>query len=102
MPYADKYKQHAYVVRKRQKKKIAAVAYKGGKCVLCGYSKNVGSLAFHHLDPNGKEFGIGGLGVNLSWERLKQELDKCVLLCHNCHGEVHSGMVSLTTLVVAM
>ena len=62
--------------------------YKGGKCIECGYDKCPAALEFHHTDPSKKEFGIGG-GYNRSWEVIKLELDKCVMLCSNCHHEKH-------------
>ena len=48
---------------------------------------------FHHLDPELKDFGISG-NANRSWDKIQVELDKCVLLCANCHSEVHAGIVS--------
>lgn len=50
-------------------------------------------MEFHHVDPSSKLFGIGS-GDTRSWETVKAELDKCVLLCSNCHKEVEAGMVS--------
>lgn len=76
------------VARKRFRLKIKCVEYKGGKCELCGYNKSVKSLCFHHVDPTQKEFSISG-NFALSWDRIQKELDKCQLLCHNCHGETH-------------
>lgn len=73
--------------RKYQMKDMA-IAYAGGKCTKCGYNKSVASLCFHHLDPSTKEFTIGSK-YNLKWERIKNEIDKCILLCHNCHDELH-------------
>lgn len=75
--------------------KQKCVSYLGGACKLCGYSKSLGALIFHHINPDEKEFGIGGAHT-IKWTRIKQELDKCVLLCANCHAEVHSGMVTLS------
>ncbi len=74
--------------------KIKAVSYKGGCCIICGYDKCVSALSFHHIDPKTKDFGISG--KTISWERVQAELSKCVLLCHNCHAEVHSGIVALS------
>jgi len=71
-----------------QKIKERAVEYKGGKCEICGYNKCMRSLDFHHLDPHEKEFGIGSRGSR-SWKRVKKEVDKCILVCSNCHGEIH-------------
>ena len=70
--------------------KVKAVEYKGGCCEKCGYNKYVGALEFHHLDPTQKDFAIGSKGYTRSWEKVKKELDKCILVCANCHREIHS------------
>lgn len=88
-------KTKLYVTNYRKKQKRAAVEYKGGKCQLCGYDKCVEALQFHHLDPNEKDFGIGGKGETRKWETIKTELDKCICLCANCHAEVHAGLASI-------
>lgn len=72
----------------QQDKKIQAINYKGGKCVKCGYNKYAGALDFHHLDPSKKDFTIARR-KNCSLETIKPELDKCILLCRNCHAELH-------------
>lgn len=73
--------------------KQKCVDYKGGKCEICGYNKCLRSLDFHHKNPNEKDFDIGsstyGKKIVRNWDRLKPELDKCMLLCKNCHGEIH-------------
>lgn len=79
----------------RKKQKIKAVEYKGGKCVICGYNKCYEALHFHHLDPTKKDFGISKSGNTFIWDKLKEELDKCVCLCANCHAEVHAGIIEL-------
>lgn len=79
-----------------KERKEMCVEYKGGKCAMCGYNKCVGSLVFHHIDPTQKDFNISRWTSSLSsFERVRPELDKCVLLCANCHGEVHAGIVKL-------
>ena len=83
------------VVSFRQRQKLRAVEYKGGSCCICGYNRCVRSFDFHHVDAKEKSFGIG-CGSTKSWDRVRKELTKCVLLCRNCHGEVHDGMVDLT------
>lgn len=70
--------------------KIKGIEYLGGKCNLCGYHRCVGSLHFHHRDPNEKSLDWNTLRHH-NWERLKVELDKCDLVCANCHGEIHWG-----------
>lgn len=73
----------------RQKKtKQLAVNYKGGKCSNCGYSKCIAALEFHHVDPNTKDKDYFNSRGGLT-DALKIELDKCVLLCANCHREEH-------------
>jgi hypothetical protein len=73
--------------RHRWQLKQFMVRYKGGKCQLCGYNKCLRALDFHHADPKEKDFQFGA-NHNFSWERLRQELDKCILVCRNCHSEV--------------
>jgi hypothetical protein len=67
---------------------------KGGKCVFCGYNKYIGSLDFHHTNPNEKKYSISDLRT-YSFDTLKIELDKCILVCRNCHGELHGGLINL-------
>jgi hypothetical protein len=83
----------AAVIKRRRKLKILAVAYKGGKCEKCGYSKCIDALEFHHMDPSKKEFGLSARGITRAWSIVKLELDKCKLLCANCHREVHAVLV---------
>lgn len=76
-------------------KKKRAIEYKGGKCVKCGYKKYYGALEFHHADPSKKEFQIG-TNLSKAWEKLKKELDKCILICSNCHKELHAEIRNYT------
>jgi len=76
------------VAKRRKKIKLMAVAYKGGKCERCGYDKCVDALDFHH--KGGKDFSISDKGYTRSWEKVKEEIDKCELLCANCHREEHA------------
>jgi DNA-binding CsgD family transcriptional regulator len=76
-----------YVVDWRKRTKVKLVEYKGGCCIKCGYNKSMNVLQFHHLDPSKKDFTIGG--KSWSYERLKEEVDKCILVCANCHIEIH-------------
>lgn len=74
----------------RQRTKEKAVKYKGGKCEIdgCGYNKCIWALDFHHKDPNEKDFQFSKYS-NHSWDRIKKEIDKCILVCSNCHREIH-------------
>jgi hypothetical protein len=67
------------------------VDYKGGGCCLCGYDGCLQALDFHHLDPAKKRFTIAG-GHTRSWASLRTELDKCMLVCSNCHIELEPGV----------
>ncbi len=87
--YRERIKKNVIAFRQRQK--LKALEYKGSCCQICGYNRCVRSLVFHHLNEFEKEFGIS-TGATRSWKKVKIELDKCVLLCQNCHGEVHAGM----------
>jgi DNA-binding transcriptional ArsR family regulator len=72
--------------------KQQAVDYKGGCCEKCGYSKYNGALEFHHLDPSKKDFNIGALKNYTFSSKIKEELDKCILVCANCHREIHGNV----------
>jgi DNA-binding CsgD family transcriptional regulator len=72
----------------RQKLKEKAVEYKGGRCEKCGYNKCIIALEFHHMNPLEKDFNIGKNSM-LAWGKVKKELDKCILVCANCHREIH-------------
>ena len=77
----------------RKNVKMKMVEYKGGKCEICGYNKCIEALEFHHINPKEKDFNISG-GTK-SFNSLKSELDKCILVCANCHREIHSGITKL-------
>lgn len=79
-----------YAVKRFRKYKAQAVAYKGGECEVCGYKKCLGSLDFHHKNPASKDLNWNKMR-HWKFEKVKKELDKCVLVCRNCHGEIHYG-----------
>ena len=85
-----KLKSNVMVHRKRTKLKL--VEYKGGCCETCGYNKCVEALEFHHIDETTKEFPLSGSTKSLV--RQKAEADKCIMLCANCHRELHAGLMS--------
>lgn len=90
--------ERAAKLQKRLKRK--AVDLMGGKCQVCGYSRSIRALGFHHLDPSKKDFNISTNNTK-SWARVQEELKKCVLLCANCHGEVHDGLLDVANLARA-
>ena len=83
------------VVKRRKKIREMAIVYKGERCSICGYNKCLKALEFHHVDSTGKDFGISEKGYTRSWNQVRSELDKCILLCANCHREVHEGVTQL-------
>lgn len=72
--------------------KTQALEYKGSKCFLCGYDKCPRALHFHHRNPKEKSFTFPAYR---DWPAYKRELDKCVLVCANCHAEIHAELVTL-------
>lgn len=77
------------VKKRRLELKHKSIEYKGGACINCGYDKCIAALEFHHTESEKKDFGISANGYTRSWEKVKKELDKCILVCSNCHREIH-------------
>lgn len=91
-PHEDENMSHAQAVTiKRRAIKKMLIEYKGGKCEHCGYDKCMRALEFHHLNPNEKDFGLSRC-LSKSVSSLKKEVDKCILLCSNCHAEEHERL----------
>jgi len=90
-PEIKKKNNYLHVKSSRQRNKIRAIEYKGGKCEICSYDSCTAALEFHHKDPSIKDFGIS-TNSNKAWSKIKIELDKCVLVCANCHREIHFKM----------
>lgn len=89
-------KQSDCVKKWRENCKLRIIEAMGGKCVICGYNKCSHALALHHLDPSKKEFPLASIRANpKNWISIIEELRKCVLLCHNCHSELHSGIINI-------
>lgn len=76
----------------RRRTKVRAVLWFGGTCYGCDEEHQAPLFEFHHWEARDKAFGIAGNGVARSWERTVAELKKCVMLCANCHREVHAGL----------
>jgi hypothetical protein len=76
------------IKEKTDNRKIELINYKGGKCLTCGYDKCIAALEFHHRDPSQKDPDWSKSRKH-KFEKIKDELDKCDLLCANCHREVH-------------
>lgn len=76
------------LAKRRWKKKSRFVNLKGGKCCKCGYNKNIGALQFHHIKNKIVSLDTRNLDI-LAEDVILQELEKCILLCANCHAEEH-------------
>lgn len=78
--------------RKRIKEEL--LEYKGGKCQICGYQKCSSALEFHHLNPEEKDFSLSTTSSYKNIDKMKQEVDKCILVCANCHREIHYKLLN--------
>ncbi len=93
--YKDRRQYLIRAVHARRKKiRRMSVEYKGGRCEICGYDRCIEALDFHHRDTVGKDFSISSKGYTRSWKRVMEELDKCMILCANCHRELHAQVSS--------
>ena len=86
----DKYNKEWQRLRcaRRLRNKQKAIDLLGGECQICGYNECIAALDFHHREGEKKEAKMSVLW-HYSWKRIKKELDKCDLLCANCHRELH-------------
>ena len=67
--------------------------YKSQGCSICGYNKCSKALCFHHIDPTGKDMAVAKLRV-ASVDKLVKEIEKCIVVCANCHAEIHERIES--------
>lgn len=83
---------HEATLERQRNFKRLAIEYKGGKCEDCGIVDNQVIYDFHHIHPNEKDFNISKFRATTWNKKIENELDKCVLLCANCHRKRHSNM----------
>ena len=84
------------VKRWRCATKTRIIEAMGGECQCCKYNACSAALDLHHINSEEKEFSFGAIRANpISWERIVLELRKCVLVCKNCHSEIHFGIRKL-------
>lgn len=79
------------VTKFRQKRKHNLIQLMGGKCCLCGYNKTEQALEFHHINPENKKFQISSGNCHNIQEDIS-EVEKCILVCANCHREIHANL----------
>lgn len=82
----------AGILEARRRQKYRAFQYLGATCYECEREGPPALFEFHHLDSREKAFGISRSGILRPWEEILAELEKCVMLCANCHREVHAGV----------
>ena len=83
------------VWRRKTKQKI--IDGFGGKCCRCGYNEYIGGLDLHHTNVLPKEFSISAaLRKQIPWIKMVVEVKKCIMLCANCHRELHGNIWSLS------
>ena len=82
------------VSQTRRDHKTKLIEAFGGRCILCNYARFQGALKFHHKDPDGKDFSISH-GETWSYSKMFKETKKCILVCANCHREIHAGIIKL-------
>lgn len=78
-------------LERRQRKKEKAIQYLGSECNRCKGTFHHSIYEFHHIDPSQKDLNVSKI-LNSSWEKIKKEVDKCELLCANCHKIRHHEM----------
>lgn len=83
------------VVAHRRRRKLSAVTYMGSTCYACDRDGPPALFEFHHWNADEKDFAISDAGVPRRWTKIVAELEKCVMLCANCHREVHAGVREL-------
>lgn len=84
-----------HVTDRRRRIKRQLVIEAGGACALCGYTRYLGALQFHHPDPSVKSFALSSNGRVRSMAAAREEAAKCVLLCANCHAEVENDIAQV-------
>ena len=72
----------------RSKKIMKGLKING--CAICGYDKCDAALEFHHTNPEDKKFGVTLRSFSRTVKSIKEEINKCILLCSNCHKEIHN------------
>jgi DNA-directed RNA polymerase subunit RPC12/RpoP len=82
---------YEYQVMRSLKRKTHLINLRGGACEICGYNKNLAALEFHHIDREQKESQLDSRTLsNSNMEWIMEEFEKCMVLCANCHRELHS------------
>jgi predicted nucleic acid-binding Zn ribbon protein len=92
----------SYEAQKRRgfARKLNLIKTAGGHCTICGYHRNLAALVFHHTDSIEKDFKLDMRSLsNRKLEPVLREIDKCILVCANCHAELHNPHLELDSLL---
>jgi len=89
MPFKNKSDLYKYQINRWRLIKQKAVSLMGGECTRCGYKEHPAALQFHHTDPSNKDVSWNKLRLR-AWTKIKLELEKCIILCANCHAIEHT------------
>lgn len=86
--------------KKGIKIKLLIINELGGCCSKCGYKKNISALEFHHVNSYDKKFNVDlRTFSNHNIDIIRKELKKCVLVCSNCHQEIHNPHLDMENVV---
>ena len=80
-------------------RKLEVLDSLGGKCSVCGYSKNVAALTFHHVKQKGFKLDMRSIS-NRTLKAIQTEAQRCTLLCQNCHAEIHNPSLNLDSMSI--
>ena len=83
------------VLRNRTKRKAALLVAFGFKCQICDYDKCQTALEFHHISSESKLFSLSSNDKYTAYKDIANEAKKCVMVCANCHREIHAGLVKI-------
>ncbi len=89
--YSKYYSVRVGYKKDRAKKQEIINALKNKGCIICGYNKCLPALAMHHIKPSEKTI-VADKMKRLGWDKFYEELKKCIVVCHNCHTEIHNGL----------
>jgi len=77
---------------RRQKYKTTIIGFISSGCQICSYNRCFRNIVFHHLRD--KQFSLDERHFQYALQTILDEIRKCIIVCHNCHGEIHDGLIS--------
>lgn len=92
--YAISRRERDAALRAENVAKINDIKHQRG-CICCD-ERNAVCLDFHHMESDDKEFGISG-NTHRTWKYIEREINKCIVICANCHRKLHAGHIVIPT-----